>query len=327
MSFTKTVVLPVTPEDAFALITEPERLRRWQAVSAYVDLRAGGDYRWTITPTHIASGTFREVDPGRRIVFGWGWEGSPELPPDASTVTVTVEPTEGGTLVTLVHEGLSAEQETLHAEGWVHYFDRLEKLATIGDAGPDEWAWALEGLDPVIASYAALATIQPVLRGVSAEDAVKPTPCNEFSCHDLAEHLLSSLQQLGGMAGVSVTVPVDGSLEDRVSTSAAQAIEGWRGHGFEGDVIGPGGEEVPASFAASILPVEILLHGWDLAQGSGQPLPASDELVAYVGSLAEVVVSASRGHSFGAEVKPAGDADALGRLAAYAGRTPMASTT
>ncbi len=76
MTFTKTVQLPVDVDEAFALITQPERLRRWQTVSAQVDLRVGGDYRWTVTPGHLASGTFREVEPGKRIVFGWGWDGS-----------------------------------------------------------------------------------------------------------------------------------------------------------------------------------------------------------------------------------------------------------
>ena len=80
MSYPKTVVLPVTPDEAFALITEPERLRRWQTVSAVVDLRAGGSYRWTVTPGHVAAGTFREVEPGRRIVFGWGWDADADLP-------------------------------------------------------------------------------------------------------------------------------------------------------------------------------------------------------------------------------------------------------
>ena len=42
MTYTNTALLPVSPDEAFALITEPERLRRWQTVSAYVDLRAGG---------------------------------------------------------------------------------------------------------------------------------------------------------------------------------------------------------------------------------------------------------------------------------------------
>ena len=43
MTYTKTVTLPVSPDDAFALVTQPERLRRWMTVSAYVDLRAGGE--------------------------------------------------------------------------------------------------------------------------------------------------------------------------------------------------------------------------------------------------------------------------------------------
>ena len=81
----KTVLLPVSTDEAFALITEPDRLRRWKTLSARVDLRAGGQYRWTVVPGHVAVGTFREVDPGRRIVFGWGWEGSAELGPDVST--------------------------------------------------------------------------------------------------------------------------------------------------------------------------------------------------------------------------------------------------
>ena len=45
MSFNQSVLLPVSPDEAFALVTEPERIRRWLAVSAYIDLRAGGDER------------------------------------------------------------------------------------------------------------------------------------------------------------------------------------------------------------------------------------------------------------------------------------------
>ena len=81
----KAVLLPVSTDEAFALITEPDRLRRWTTVSARVDQRAGGQYRWTVVPGHVAAGTFLEVEPGRRIVFGWGWQGAKDLGPDAST--------------------------------------------------------------------------------------------------------------------------------------------------------------------------------------------------------------------------------------------------
>jgi uncharacterized protein YndB with AHSA1/START domain len=140
MTFTRTVDLPVPPDVAFDLLTDPERLRRWQVVTAYVDLRAGGEYRWTVIPGQVACGTYREVEPGRRVVFGWGWEGDGDLPPDTSMVTVTVEPLADGSRVTLVHDGLDAAQLETHAAGWEHYLGRLVALATTGDAGPDEWA-------------------------------------------------------------------------------------------------------------------------------------------------------------------------------------------
>lgn len=241
--YTATVELPVPPEEAFALVTEPERLRRWAAVCATVDLRAGGAWSWRVTPAHVAAGQVREVEPGRRLVLGWGWEGDVDgtLPPDASTVTVVIEPTGDGSRVTLTHEGLVGAQLASHAEGWKHYLERLERLAVKGDAGPDEWAWAPEPLDPIVAGYAALAVIQPVLRGLTAEDQPRPTPCPDFTCHGLAVHLMDSISALGGMAGATVTMPAEGSLESKVSRMTDQALGAWREHGLGGD--GPGRPE------------------------------------------------------------------------------------
>ncbi len=326
MSYTKTAVLPVTPDEAFALITQPERLRRWQTVSARVDLRAGGEYRWTVTPGHIAAGTYREVEPGRRVVFGWGWEGNPDLAPDASTITVTLEPTEGGTLVSLVHEGLTEEQAASHAEGWNHYFTRLEKAAADGDAGPDEWASAPEQLDLLTGAEATLAVLQGVLRNLTTEHQQAQTPCSEFDCHGLAEHLFGSLTGVGAMAGVTVTNPDEGTLENRVAVMGAQAIEAWRARGVDASVPAPGGGEMPAAVGASIMSVEFLLHGWDFAQASGQHLPVSDEVVAYVQTLADPIIPPGRTRgAFADEVDAGPDATPLERLVAFSGRHPRRS--
>ena len=318
--FTKTVVLPVDIEEAFALITEPERLRRWQTVSARIDLRVGGDYRWTVTPGHRAAGTFREVEPGRRIVFGWGFEDDTDLVPDSSIVSIDLEPVPGGTRVTLTHEGLDAMQEVKHAEGWNHYLGRLGKAAASGEAGPDEWSAAPEHLDELTAAEATLAVLQNVLRRLTDEDKPKQTPCADWTCHGLALHLFDSMTSFGTMAGVEVRRPETGSLEHKVATAAAQAVEGWRVRGIEGSVGHPGGGEIPAAFAAGVMPVEFLLHAWDMAEGSGKPMVVSDELVAYVHKLAEQVVPGGRGSSFAAEITPSPQADPMARLAAYAGR-------
>jgi uncharacterized protein (TIGR03086 family) len=322
--YTSSVDLPVGPEEAFALVTEPERLRRWATVCATVDLRAGGAWRWQVSPTHTAAGTVREVDPGRRVVLGWGWLGDDTLPPDASTVTVTIEPTTDGSRVTLTHEGLLTEEQVAgHAEGWGHHLGRLEQLAAKGDAGRDPWSWAPERLDPIVAGYAVLASIQPMLRSLTAEDKPRTTPCGGQTCHEVAVHLMESLVGLGGMAGVSLSIPEEGSLEAKISMLADGALTGWRDRGLDGTVVDPAGQEVPAAFGPIVIDVEILLHGWDLAQGSGQTIEVSDEVVAYVSELARQVIEGGRGWAFGDEVAPSDADSALDRLAAYSGRSVL----
>jgi uncharacterized protein (TIGR03086 family) len=318
----KTVLLPVSTDEAFALITEPDRLRRWKTVSARVDLRAGGQYRWTVTPGHIAAGTFVEVEPGRRIVFGWGWEGSPDLAPDASTVTITLEPAEGGTLVTLVHDGLTEQQVASHLAGWNHFFARLQMVASTGDAGPDEWAAAPTDLNQLTCAEATLAVCQNVLRGINEGDLDTPTPCPEFTVRKLADHLIGSMVSLGGMAGTVVTTAGVGTVESRVAFAAQQALEAWDRRGLEGSVQ-RGEREMPAELAASILSIELLVHGWDFAIATGQQVNVSDEVSRYVLDLAHTVISPQgrEGGMFADAVEVGPDVDILSRLLAFSGRT------
>jgi uncharacterized protein (TIGR03086 family) len=316
-----TVLLPVSADEAFALVTQPDRLRRWKTVSARVDLRAGGDYRWTVVPGHVAAGTFQEVDPGRQIVFGWGWEGSPDLSPDTSTVTVTFEPVDGGTLVRLVHDGLTAEQTASHLEGWKHFFARLERAASTGDAGPDEWAAAPADLNALTSADATLAVCQNVLRGIRDGDLDKPTPCSKFTIGQLADHLIGSLVALGGMAGAVVIPAETGTVESRVAFAGQQALETWHHRGLEGSVK-RGKAEMPAAFAAGILSVELLVHAWDFAVATGQQVTVSDEVSRFVLDLARQVISPQlrQSGSFADAVEVGPDVDVLNRLIAFTGR-------
>ncbi|WP_270887278.1 TIGR03086 family metal-binding protein [Pedococcus sp. 5OH_020] len=317
----KTAFLPVSPDEAFALVTEPERLRRWKAIASRVDLRAGGEYRFTVVPGHVARGTYREVVPGERIVFGWGWEGSQDLAPDASTVTVTLEPVEGGTLVRLVHEGLTQEQAASHLEGWNHFFERLERAAADGDAGPDEWSWVPQGLDELSSADAALAVLQRVLTGVTDADRDKPTPCRDFTVHQLAEHLFGTLAFVGALAGVEVRRTAQPSLESAVAEVAQQVNEAWAVRGLQG-MVTAGETEMPATMAVGILNLEYLLHGWDFARATGQELRVSEEVAQYIHDLGERIIPGARaGGSFGPAVDIADRAPALDRLVALSGRT------
>ncbi len=321
MTYTKTVTLPVTPDEAFALVTRPERLRRWMTVSAYVDLRAGGNYRWTVVPGAHAAGTVREVEPGRRVVLGWGWDEGVTPAVDGSTVVLTIEPADEGSQVTLTHEGLTEEEEAHHAEGWDHFLERLEAVGATGDAGQDPWASVPEKLSPTVAAEAALAAIQPALRAITDADAGRRTPCPELPVGPLVDHLVQSLVGLGAMVGATVET-TEGTAEHRVSTAADQAITAWREADLEASVQGPFGE-MPAKVGATLLGAEILLHGWDLAQALGRTVEVSDEVVGYLRGLSEPIIPMARGRAFGDEVPAPEGASAVDSFAAFAGRTAL----
>ena len=321
MPFEKSVFVPLDADDTFALLTRPDRLRRWQAVTARVDLRAGGEYRWTIIPGHSARGTFTEVEPGRRVVFSWGWEGDAALPPGASTVIITLEPAPGGTTIRLVHDGLSGEQLEMHAQGWEHYLGRLIQAAAKGDAGPDEWAGVPDEPGLVTTATAALAACQRVLAGMTEADACLPTACTEFTVAQLTGHLVNSITVLGGSAGGVFPADQAAALEPRVADAAQIALEAWEGRGTDGTV-SIGGNDLPATMAVGILCIELLVHGWDYARATGQHLPVQDAVAARVLDLAGTIITPDGRARAGFDpARPAGpDASIMDRLIAFTGR-------
>jgi uncharacterized protein YndB with AHSA1/START domain len=135
---TETIVseiqIDASPETVFAFFTEPDKVTRWLASEATLDPRPGGINH----QTHVTSrgpyfmrGEFLELDPPSRVVFTWGFS-NPEvdIEPGGSTVEVTFEPVDGGTLVRLVHRGLPESELAAHRDGWTTMLARL--AAAIG---------------------------------------------------------------------------------------------------------------------------------------------------------------------------------------------------
>jgi uncharacterized protein YndB with AHSA1/START domain len=90
--------------------------------------------------TVVASGEYVELDPPRRLVFTWGWEGNEAVAPGSSTVSFELVAEGDGTRLHFVHSGLPTDEaRASHGHGWDHYFARLVTAAETGDAGVDPW--------------------------------------------------------------------------------------------------------------------------------------------------------------------------------------------
>jgi Activator of Hsp90 ATPase homolog 1-like protein len=96
------------------------------------------------------------VEPDRRIVFTWGYEGEDQaVPAGSSTVEITLEPQPDGTRVRLRHTGLPAgEPPPAHLAGWRHalaalaYAGSADQLAPLLGARVGDWLAAWNEPDP-----------------------------------------------------------------------------------------------------------------------------------------------------------------------------------
>jgi len=122
------VEIAAPPERVFRAITDPEELPRWWgSADTYrthewtADVRVGG--KWTSRgrgadgKPFSVHGEFVEIDPPRKLVQTWvaEWDGN-----NTTKITYRLEPIDGGTRVTVRHEGFGTRHEScrVHAEGW-----------------------------------------------------------------------------------------------------------------------------------------------------------------------------------------------------------------
>ena len=125
--------IEASPDIVFAYLTDSHRFVKWMGVGAELDARPGGRFRIDVDGVHIASGEYQEIDPPRRLVMSWGWEGHATVPPGSTTVEITLTPERGATVLRLRHLGLPDEGERRqHTEGWRLYSSQLARSAVAG---------------------------------------------------------------------------------------------------------------------------------------------------------------------------------------------------
>lgn len=125
------VHIDATPETVWSFWTEPARLCEWWGVEADVVAETGGVFRVVMDGGPVMLGEFLELEPPRRLLFSFGWEGGAPggpLPPGSSRVEVVLDGQAGGTLLTLRHE-LPVTHAVDHAKGWEFFVgERLVEL-------------------------------------------------------------------------------------------------------------------------------------------------------------------------------------------------------
>lgn len=178
----------------------------------------------------------------------------------------------------------------------------------------------------------ALERTREVVAATRPDQLGDSTPCADWNVHQLLNHLIGGcLSAAGGAKGK--TEPMSADIDrvqgdhlaayDRASQAALGAFK--EDGALEKTFTMPWGD-TPGSATLMLAIADATVHGWDLAQATGQEMTIDDDVAEAVyrstSSMMEPKGSYPRGESFDDPVEVAEDAPATARMLAYLGRNP-----
>lgn len=136
-SLMRQVSIDAPAATVFKYLVDPSLMTKWMGQNCTFEPYEGGEYRCEINDNIVASGKVVEVVQDQKIVYTFGWEGDDNpVKAGSSRVEITLEETDGSTLVVITHSELAGAVEE-HGGGWDHYLARLAIAATGGEPGSD----------------------------------------------------------------------------------------------------------------------------------------------------------------------------------------------
>jgi uncharacterized protein YndB with AHSA1/START domain len=125
----------------FEMLTDAELLTEWMAVEAASDPSPDGGFRWVYENGDVVAGHYVTLEPPHRLVLAYGWELPAErgIPPGSTEVEITLDETDGATVLRLRHHHLPAAELEAHRDGWDFFLRRLAaRLAERHTSGDDD---------------------------------------------------------------------------------------------------------------------------------------------------------------------------------------------
>jgi len=165
------------------------------------------------------------------------------------------------------------------------------------------------------------------IAAVPPDGLTAPTPCGRWNLEELLDHLIGSLTMLteavaGAPTGAEDVQPLGPSRWDRaIALLAARSRRAWEAPGVMDRSFELPIGTLPAPTMATTCLLEMVVHGWDVSQATGEAAAIPDVLARPVLELARrPIVDANRGDNFAADLG-VGDTPS-DRLVAFLGRKP-----
>ena len=170
-----------------------------------------------------------------------------------------------------------------------------------------------------------------LLDGVPGSALDAPTPCADTSVAGLLDHLMGLSEGLRAAAAKepdrgapqASAAALDPGWRPVLPERLDALVTAWRDPAAAEGTTSAGGVEMPASEIAVVTLDELVLHGWDLAQATGQPYePDPADVTAILGFVESFGSAEGTPGLFGPAVPVPDDAPPFDRALGLSGRDP-----
>ena len=164
-----------------------------------------------------------------------------------------------------------------------------------------------------------------VVAGVRPDQLDDPTPCEEWTVHQLLEHMIGVVAGLGTAVGGNPPQEFVLSADPaaQFDEAAAAALAAWRTPGVLDRIVEIPAGPMPGHVVAGINLLDTATHTWDLATATGQPAELPEPVAtAALEASTQIISPEIRAGRFGPEQSVPAGASPTARLVAFLGRTP-----
>lgn len=186
-------------------------------------------------------------------------------------------------------------------------------------------------MDPLTKLTAGIKQAEEVISQIDRTQYHLATPCPEWNVGQVINHMIGALVMFRDVAANGHADP-GMFAQDQIGDDAVKAllaageaaVAGWSVAGMMDGMANLPFGEFPAAFALQLPAMDMVVHSWDLSQGTGQQVNWSAELVADTRTFSEATFTSAefRGNDFGPPIGVPDDADDISKLVGFLGRTP-----
>lgn len=177
----------------------------------------------------------------------------------------------------------------------------------------------------------AVRALEPVVENVSEEQFAASTPCPQWDVRTLLNHIVGGMQAwAAGARGEARDLDRSGALgDDHVASfraAARDATATLTAPGVQDKTFTLAWGESPGRMVLGLATADAVVHGWDLAEATGQRFTidedVADAVLRWTSGMLEPRGSFPRGDAFAEPVAIDEDAPVFDQMLAFLGRRP-----